>query len=273
MKNKCKLQLLRIWLVWVLLPCACTGPAEKEVVVQAHRGGEALFPGNTILAMINAVKIGTRTLEFDLRLTPDSLVVVSHAACSPDATDPKAALPTLTNLIDCVETYTCSRGIEPVNYNIRITTTDLSDYKAICDLSLRVLVKKNLKKRLCIQSADPRSLNYIHLNYPYVALSYVIENDARSVSELLRQLDFVPKMISPKHCLVNERFVSDAHGYQMKVVPWIVDQKDEVLRLKKLNVDEIITNKPDSVRLWLAMDSPRKRYTEAFAFFEHSMGY
>ena len=46
--------------------------------VQAHRGGAGLMPENTIEAMENAVRLGVNTLELDLHLSSDGVVVVSH---------------------------------------------------------------------------------------------------------------------------------------------------------------------------------------------------
>lgn len=45
---------------------------------EAHRGGRAIMPENTIPAMINAVNIGVTTLEMDAYITGDGLVVISH---------------------------------------------------------------------------------------------------------------------------------------------------------------------------------------------------
>ncbi|HWW39748.1 glycerophosphodiester phosphodiesterase family protein [Pedobacter sp.] len=57
---------------------AGTAFGQQKLDVQAHRGGMALMPENTIPAMINAVKLGARTLELDLAITSDGKVVVSH---------------------------------------------------------------------------------------------------------------------------------------------------------------------------------------------------
>lgn len=48
------------------------------VDVQAHRGGAGLMPENTIEAMKHALDMGVNTLELDLQLSKDGLVVVSH---------------------------------------------------------------------------------------------------------------------------------------------------------------------------------------------------
>lgn len=42
-----------------------------------------------------------------------------------------------------------------------------------------------------------------------------------------------------------------ARNLNMKVVPWTVDDKKEADRLKRLGVDAIITNRPDSMLVWV----------------------
>ena len=317
------LQILVAVISFGVLQSSCHSVNDTQVIVQAHRGGAALYPENTIPAMINAVKIGTKTLELDLQITRDSQVVVSHdsylnsmkalfldgssipkelesklqiynldydSICQFDVGTLKTPLypsrknlycviPTLTNLIDCVESYTSSRGLEPVNYNIEIKSGVEKDekitpaYQTFCDLSLRVLLGKNIKSRLCIQSFDSRTLNYIHQKYPGISLSYLVEETDVTVSTLLKKLDFVPDIISPLHSIVDDKFVSEAHDYAMKVIPWTVDTQEEVLRLKAIGIDEIITNIPDSVQSWLAMDGNKTKYMKAVEFFENLMGY
>ena len=51
---------------------------KKTIDLQAHRGGAGLMPENTVSAMKNAIDLGIKTLEFDLQLSADGLVVVSH---------------------------------------------------------------------------------------------------------------------------------------------------------------------------------------------------
>jgi glycerophosphoryl diester phosphodiesterase len=68
--------------------------AQQKMDVQGHRGGMALMPENTIAAMINGVKVGVKTLELDVVISADGMVVVSHDAYmsadfmrKPDGTD------------------------------------------------------------------------------------------------------------------------------------------------------------------------------------------
>ncbi|MBE9464405.1 glycerophosphodiester phosphodiesterase family protein [Dyadobacter subterraneus] len=55
-----------------------TAFAQQKLDVQAHRGGMALYPENTVTSMINAVKLGAKTLELDCVISADGKVVVSH---------------------------------------------------------------------------------------------------------------------------------------------------------------------------------------------------
>src|SRR5215212_6877054 len=46
--------------------------------LQAHRGGRGLAPENTLAAFRQAMALGVTTLELDLAITKDDVVVVSH---------------------------------------------------------------------------------------------------------------------------------------------------------------------------------------------------
>src|ERR1700739_3187806 len=46
--------------------------------IEAHRGGRALFPENTLPSFANALSMGVDTLELDIGVTSDEAIVVSH---------------------------------------------------------------------------------------------------------------------------------------------------------------------------------------------------
>lgn len=57
--------------------------AEKDVRmpafdIEAHRGGRALFPENTLVSFANALSMGVDTLELDVGVTRDGVLVISH---------------------------------------------------------------------------------------------------------------------------------------------------------------------------------------------------
>lgn len=297
----------RLWLSAGLLAAGvmfegCQGPVkEKPPVVHAHRGGAALYPENTILAMIHATTIGVPVIEFDLHVTKDSMVVVSHDAylnhakaltpegnpipadkekeykiyemtydslrrydvgSLPDPAYPqrknvRCCVPLVADLIDSVEFLTKNNGISPVSYNIEIKSDPSKDsiyspdYRTFADLCMKVLLSKKLGERLLVQCFDVRTLNYLHEKYPSVRLSYLVEDKNATFEELMSRLDFVPQVYSPKSDMLTEEIVGKVRAKGMELAPWTVDDKPEIERLKKLGVDAIITNRPDSVMRWL----------------------
>jgi glycerophosphoryl diester phosphodiesterase len=46
--------------------------------IEAHRGGRALFPENTLVSFANALSMGVDTLELDVGVTRDGVLVISH---------------------------------------------------------------------------------------------------------------------------------------------------------------------------------------------------
>jgi glycerophosphoryl diester phosphodiesterase len=46
--------------------------------IEAHRGGRALLPENTLAAFANALSMGVSTLELDVGVTADGEIVISH---------------------------------------------------------------------------------------------------------------------------------------------------------------------------------------------------
>ncbi|SEA45748.1 glycerophosphodiester phosphodiesterase [Variovorax sp. YR216] len=68
--------------------CTALAPAPRAAIdLQAHRGGRALMPENTLAAFSNAIDMGVNTLELDIGLTADDVVVISHdTSLNPDHT-------------------------------------------------------------------------------------------------------------------------------------------------------------------------------------------
>ena len=63
------------WLIAVLLMLAAPAQAFD---LQGHRGARGLAPENTLAAFETALRVGVTTLELDLAMTADDVLVVSH---------------------------------------------------------------------------------------------------------------------------------------------------------------------------------------------------
>jgi len=69
----------RLQSLGLLFLCAgCALPAADAIDLQGHRGARGLAPENTLAAFRTALSIGVTTLEADLALTRDGVLVLSH---------------------------------------------------------------------------------------------------------------------------------------------------------------------------------------------------
>lgn len=73
-------------IVFLSLLVSCNSGTEKKTSelnlenldIQGHRGCRGLYPENTIAGFIHALDLGVNTLEMDVVITKDSLVLLSH---------------------------------------------------------------------------------------------------------------------------------------------------------------------------------------------------
>jgi glycerophosphoryl diester phosphodiesterase len=70
--------MIAVWLASVVMVLAISGAAARDFDIEAHRGGRALMPENTLQSFANALSMGVDTLELDMGVTKDGVVVVSH---------------------------------------------------------------------------------------------------------------------------------------------------------------------------------------------------
>jgi glycerophosphoryl diester phosphodiesterase len=96
-----------------VIAVAATMASAQAFDIEAHRGGRALRPENTLQSFANALTMGVDTLELDMGVTKDGVIVVSHErGLNPDlARDPKGVyvpkpgIPYVTLTLAQVKTY------------------------------------------------------------------------------------------------------------------------------------------------------------------------
>jgi glycerophosphoryl diester phosphodiesterase len=164
----------------------------------------------------------------------------------------KTAKPLLSQVIDSTEAFAAAKQLPLPFYNIETKTQPLTDniYHPAPDefvsLLMNVIAGKKIADRVIIQSFDPRTLQVIHNKYPNIKTALLIEDfDKRSLEEQLKQLGFTPTIYSPAYKLVDETLLQACHQKNIKVIAWTVNDKTEIIRLKKMGVDGIISDYPD----------------------------
>ena len=166
-----------------------------------------------------------------------------------------AKKPLLSDVIDSVEKYCQVDNIPAPFYNIETKSHPVTDHifhpapEKFTELVMQVINKKGIAERVIIQSFDFRTLQVINRKYPLIKTAALIEDhDRRSLEAQLTELGFVPTIYSPHYSLVTNELVEKCHAQNMKVIPWTVNDKPTIDKLRQMKVDGIITDYPDLFR-------------------------
>jgi glycerophosphoryl diester phosphodiesterase len=162
-----------------------------------------------------------------------------------------AIKPRLADVITAVESTVEEKKKKPF-YNIETKCLPFSDNiyhpqpAELVELLMGVINEKGIVNRVIIQSFDFRTLQYLHQKYPSVKTAMLIEDtDKTSFENNLVKLGFTATIYSPHFSLVTEDLVKKCHDKKMKLIPWTVNDKATIDKLKKMGVDGIITDYPD----------------------------
>lgn len=171
----------------------------------------------------------------------------------PNQAKMKVSKPLLRDVIVAVEDQIKSNASYEVDYNIEIKSAPEGDNKfhpsieEYSDLVYKLVDEYLPLERLVIQSFDFRVLKYWHHKYPEIRLSALVDN-TKSIESNLDELGFRPSVYSPHHRLLSREKVTYLHQHKIRVVPWTVNEVSDMLSLKGMGVDGIITDYPDRSR-------------------------
>jgi glycerophosphoryl diester phosphodiesterase len=300
-------------------------PAPGKIVepfdVQGHRGARGLLPENTLEGFRRALELGVSTLEMDLGMTRDGVVVVSHdphingAICRhPDGRSvrgetlllkdltlaevqafdcgslnpdrrrfpepprrniPGARIPTLAEVFELATAF----GDDQVHFNIEtkihptrsLTVTPEAFVTAI----LAVVREHGMEERVILQSFDWRTLHLGKSAEPRLRTAALLAPDTLrgpggGPSPWLHGLHLAPQdtaldllqavrgagdyvdIFSPDWRLVESRSrhflgssVAELRAAGFPVIPWTVNDPEEMERMLTQGVEGLITDYPD----------------------------
>jgi glycerophosphoryl diester phosphodiesterase len=159
--------------------------------------------------------------------------------------------PRLADVITAVESKVEEKKKKPF-YSIETKCLPLSDNvyhpqpAELVELLMAVINEKGIANRVIIQSFDFRTLQYLHQKYPAIRTAMLIEDDdTTSFANNLEKLGFTATIYSPHFSLVTEELVKKCREKNMKLIPWTVNEKAAIEKLKKMGVDGIISDYPD----------------------------
>lgn len=162
----------------------------------------------------------------------------------------KISKPLLTEVIVAVEDHIRNYTQYEVDYNIEIKSSPEGDNKfhpapaEFSDMVYNLIDQYLPWERIVIQSFDFRVLKYWHEKYPEVRLAALVENK-RSVAANLSDLGFIPSVYSPYFKLLSKESIEYLHQQKIRVIPWTVNEVDDIKKMRQLGVDGLITDYPN----------------------------
>ncbi len=164
----------------------------------------------------------------------------------------KTYKPTLLAVIDTVEHYILSKNLPPVNYNIEIKYSKNEENvyhptaEAFTKLVYDLIISKGIKDKCNVQCFDEKPLNILHRMDYKIDTAFLV-GDTGYVETKLAKLDFEPTIYSPHYKLVNDELVKYCHKNGLKIIPWTVNEEQDITKIINMGVDGIITDYPDKV--------------------------
>ncbi len=160
--------------------------------------------------------------------------------------------PTLGEMVISVETYVETNNLTGINYNIEIKREPQNDdvfhpkMQMFADLVCEELRSLKILERTTVQCFDVETLKYIHEKYAEIDLVYLVL-DTNTFNENISNLGFIPAVYSPHFKLVTPELVEYGNLKQMKIIPWTVNEEEDIHAMINLNVDGIISDYPDKL--------------------------
>ena len=170
----------------------------------------------------------------------------------PDQQNAAVVKPTLEEVVNAVRIYCAEKNRPFPNFNIEIKSQP--DWDSIYTPAIEDFVNLVVKDLDCldiravtnIQSFDVRPLRIIHEWDASIPLSYLI-GEQKSLTEHIEDLGFTPRIISPHFKILDDPFIKQAKDAGIKIVPWTVNETEDMEYLISMGIDGIITDYPNKI--------------------------
>ena len=252
--------------------------------IQGHRGARGHLPENTLPAFKYAAELGVDTLELDVGVTRDGVVVVHHdRRLNPDVArkDGKwvaAPAPTIHSLtFEALQSYDVGRIRPGSEYAARfphqkpLEGTRIPRLAEVLKLDKRFNIETKIdpkapdetlppeafaraliaeirragvEKRTTIQSFDFRTLKVVEREAPQIETVYLTLGKASDPAAVKAA---GARNWSPDYRDLDAAKVQAARAAGLRIIPWTVNEPADIERVWALGVDGIISDYPDRV--------------------------
>jgi glycerophosphoryl diester phosphodiesterase len=221
----------------------------------AHRGAKAYEPENTLQAFQKALDLNSDGIELDVHLSSDEHIIVIHDETIDRTTngkgfindftleelksfliDEKYQIPTLNEVFDLVDKK-CFINIE---------LKGIGTAPKVVPLIEEYISKKNWNyNQFIISSFDWNMLEETSNLNPKIAIGVLTEENLETALAFAEKIK--AKAIHPDFNLLNEENVRQIQEKGFLVLPWTVNSKEDIKKVKSYKVNGIISDNPDKI--------------------------
>lgn len=247
----------------------------RAFVAMAHRGGEGLWPSNTLYAYTRAAALGVNALEMDIHRSADGALIVRHDPVVETTTDGQGAIRDLSlaqiKALDAGYTWSADGGqtfpfraqgvviptldevfaaFPSLDINIDIKSPEPETVETLAAL----IERTGMTARVVVGSFLDAQLAHFRRRLPAARTAAGAVESRNFLSLSLAHLEFLfrspayafqlPEWSGRVH-VVTPRFIRAAHARGKRVHVWTVDEPADMRRLMGWGVDGLITDYPD----------------------------
>lgn len=230
--------------------------------IMAHRGSSGDFPENTIAAFHKAVEEKSDSIELDVRLSKDGVLVVCHDATIKRTSDGNGHISDLTleelkkydfgswkseefkgEQIPTLEEVLISLKDTDLLLNIEIKNGPIIQ-KGIEEKLLKMINKYGYNDRVMVSSFDHLSLKRLYDLDQNIKIGLIFHINLINLFEYIKNTGIKPYSIHPNHFYITKDMIEEAHRQDIKVFAYTIDDVSLGNKYKDKGVDGIITNRP-----------------------------
>ena len=160
--------------------------------------------------------------------------------------------PLLLEVIAAAEAHAEENGLPEPYYNIELKRLAAYDNvyhpnaEVFSKLVLNAIIEGDIEDRTSLQAFDITTLQMLKELNPEIPLVLLIENHL-SIEENIKNLGFKPDVYSPSYELIDLDMIAYCKLHNIKLIPWTVNQEEDIKKMIDFGVDGIISDYPDRV--------------------------
>ena len=214
-----------------------------------HRGAKGYVAENTLASFQKAIDLGVDGIELDVHLSSNGKVMVIHDDTINRTTSEKGLVKDFT-----------SEALEAFGIPTLEAVFDLVKDQCFINIELKTYETADKVAELIEQYVSEKGWNYDHFivsSFDWNAIQQVrFLNDKIKIGVLTQtDLDLAlafakfikAHSIHPYHHLLTVANVAKIQSKNFKVYPWTINEPEDIIFVKSLQVDGIITDFPDRI--------------------------